>query len=72
MSTTIHPKATDLTLDVMRRKARVQVQIFDIIDKLPIEERIEILSEMLDALDEADPSRGDDGGDFEPNGSAQG
>lgn len=69
MSTTVHPKATDLTLDVMRRKARVQTQIFDIIDKLPIAERIEILEEMLEALDEADPSS--HVGDFEPNGSAQ-
>lgn len=66
MSITIHPKATDLTLDVMRRKARVQVQIFDIIDKLPFQERVDILEEILDALDEANPA-----GDFEPNGSAQ-
>ena len=53
---TIHPKSTDLALDVMRRKAQVQTRIFAIIDPLPISERIAILEELLDALDEADPS----------------
>lgn len=49
------PQPGDATLDKMRRRARITTQIFDIIDRVPILERVEILEEILEALDEVLP-----------------
>lgn len=61
MNTTIQPKATDATLDKMRRKSKALAQIFNVIDPLIISERIEILEEILDALDEVNPDAEEQG-----------
>lgn len=57
MTVTINPVLpSDATLDKMRRKAKIQTRIFDIIDQVPLLERIEILEEILEALDELVPA----------------
>ena len=50
------------TVDKMRRKARMLAQLFDLIDRVPILERIEILEELLDAQYEVLPADQQEGG----------